>query len=97
MLSEVVAVKNHRVYKLPVGGFIWDAPNQETPLYWQWLAMIFHPEKFTVPLREEIRQRYQQLYGYQVTEDQIDGILQMEMNSESRSYQSLMGKSNAQR
>ncbi|WP_322928635.1 ABC transporter substrate-binding protein [Providencia huashanensis] len=95
MLSEVTAVKNQRVYKLPIGGFIWDAPNQETPLYWQWLAMIFHPETVKVPIREEIRQRYQQLYGYNVSEQQIDGILQMGMNKKSLHYLSLMGKPDA--
>ncbi len=95
MLSDVTAVKNQRVYKLPIGGFIWDAPNQETPLYWQWLSMIFHPKSSQVALREEIRQRYQQLYRYSVTDEQIDGILQMEINKQSRDYQSLMGKPDA--
>ncbi|EOV8086623.1 ABC transporter substrate-binding protein [Providencia huaxiensis] len=95
MLSEVTAVKNQRVYKLPIGGFIWDAPNQETPLYWQWLSMIFYPETMKMPLREEIRLRYQQLYGYDVSDEQIDGILQMEMNKNSQHYLSLMGKPHA--
>lgn len=95
MLSEVTAVKNQRVYKLPIGGFIWDAPNQETPLYWQWLSMIFHPETMKMPLREEIRLRYQQLYGYDVSDEQIDGILQMEMNKNSQHDLSLMGKPHA--
>ncbi|MEX9790260.1 ABC transporter substrate-binding protein [Providencia rettgeri] len=95
MLSEVTAVKNQRVYKLPIGGFIWDAPNQETPLYWQWLSMILHPETMKMPLREEIRLRYQQLYGYDVSDEQIDGILQIEMNKSSQHYLSLMGKPHA--
>ena len=96
MLSDVAAIKNKRVYKLPIGGFIWDAPNQETPLYWQWLSMIFHPETEKVQLRDEIRQRYQQLYNYDVNDAQIDGILQMEMNRESKDYLALMGKSDVQ-
>ncbi|WP_273802984.1 ABC transporter substrate-binding protein [Providencia rettgeri] len=95
MLSDVAAVKNQRVYKLPIGGFIWDAPNQETPLYWQWLSMVFHPETSNIPLREEIHQRYQQLYGYDVTEAEIDGILQIELNKNSQHYLQLMGKPNA--
>ncbi|TOL40262.1 ABC transporter substrate-binding protein, partial [Vibrio parahaemolyticus] len=61
----------------------------------QWLAMIFHPETVKVPIREEIRQRYQQLYGYNVSEQQIDGILQMGMNKKSLHYLSLMGKPDA--
>lgn len=95
MLTEVAAVKNQRVYKLPIGGFIWDAPNQETPLYWQWLSMIFHPEDANIPLREEIRKRYQQLYGYHVTQEELDAILQIELNKNSQYYLQLMGKPNA--
>lgn len=95
MLTEVTAVKNQRVYKLPIGGFIWDAPNQETPLYWQWLSMIFHPENAHISLREEIHKRYQQLYGYDVTQQEIDAILQIELNKNSQYYLELMGKPNA--
>lgn len=95
VLSGVAAVKNRRVYKLPIGGFIWDAPNQETPLYWQWLSMIFHPQTAHWPLRAEIRRRYQQLYGYGVTEQQIDGILQVELNRGSQDYLRLMGQPHA--
>lgn len=91
MLSEVKAVRERRVYKLPVGGFVWDAPNQETPLYWQWLSMLFHPRAVHWPLREEIQRRYQQIYGYNVTQAQIDKILQTELNRGSRDYLKLFG------
>ncbi|MBC8945689.1 MULTISPECIES: ABC transporter substrate-binding protein [Xenorhabdus] len=90
ILSDVTAVKNKRVYKLPIGGFIWDAPNQETPLYWQWLSMIFHPDTIHWPLRDEIHKRYQQLYGYRLTESQIDDILQLKLNQQGRDYLKLM-------
>lgn len=92
MLSDVTAVKNKRVYKLPIGGFIWDAPNQETPLYWQWLSQIFHPETASFPLREEIRKRYLQLYGYSLTEAETDRILQLGLNRDGRDYLTLMGR-----
>ena len=95
MLSDVTAVKNKRVYKLPIGGFIWDAPNQETPLYWQWLAQIFHPESAAFPLRDEIRLRYQQLYNYTLSEQEIDRILHLDLNRSGRDYLALMGKSDA--
>lgn len=95
MLSDVAAVKNRRVFKLPIGGFIWDAPNQETPLYWQWLSMIFHPETVSWPLRNEIRLRYQQLYGYQISDAEIDRVLQLELNQKSKDYLKIMGKPDA--
>ncbi|VEB98728.1 corrinoid ABC transporter substrate-binding protein [Cedecea lapagei] len=92
MLGDLTAVKQRRVYKLPIGGFIWDAPNQETPLYWQWLAMIFHPQKFQLPLRDEIKVRYRQLYGYAVSDEQINTILQMPVNQGSQGYSELMAR-----
>ncbi|OCG05339.1 ABC transporter substrate-binding protein [Gilliamella sp. wkB112] len=83
LLADVTAVKNHRVFKVPIGGFVWDAPNQETPLYWLWLSMIFHPDTMHWPLRELIAQHYQQLYNYQVSDEQIDQILQIQLNQVS--------------
>ena len=32
LLADVSAVKNRRVYKMPLGGYRWDPPNQESPL-----------------------------------------------------------------
>lgn len=83
LLADVTAVKNRRVFKLPIGGFIWDAPNQETPLYWLWLSMIFHPKTIQWPLRELIAKHYLELYNYHVSQAQIDQILQIQLNQVS--------------
>lgn len=91
LLADISAVKQHRVYKLPVGGFIWDAPNQESPLYWKWLAMLFHPHKLYWPLRQEIKQQYAFIYGYTPTERQIDGILQTGLNNSAAHYSMFRG------
>lgn len=80
LLSDVAAVKHKRVFKLPIGGFIWDAPNQETPLYWLWLSMIFHPDKMHWPLRQEMIKQYQMLYHSPLNQQQIDQILQIKLN-----------------
>ncbi|ANI28553.1 ABC transporter substrate-binding protein [Yersinia entomophaga] len=85
-LAEVAAVKNKRVYKIPIGGFIWDAPNQETPLYWQWLSMVFYPDKIYWPLRSEIVRQYDFLYRYQPTDKELDSILQMDANNVTKEY-----------
>ena len=45
MLAGVSAVKNRRVYKIPLGGYRWDPPNQESPLMWEWLSMVLHPKR----------------------------------------------------
>ena len=35
--SNINAVKNHQVYKAPMGIYRWDAPNVETPLMMKWM------------------------------------------------------------
>lgn len=85
-LADVSAVKNRRVYKIPLGGYRWDPPNQESPLMWKWLTMVFHPDHFDWELRSEIAENYGWIYGHTPTERQIDGILRMPMNSGSQGY-----------
>lgn len=85
-LAEVAAVKNKRVYKIPNGGFIWDAPSQETPLYWQWLMDIFYPENISGPLKSKIIESYSFLYGYDLSQRELNKILQLEANKLSVHY-----------
>ncbi len=86
-LADVSAVKNHRVYKIPLGGYRWDPPNQESPLMWKWLAMVIHPDKFSWDIREEIRSNYKWIYGKVPTDKQLDSILRMEMNKDAAFYE----------
>ena len=87
LLADVSAVRNKRVYKVPLGGYRWDPPNQESPLMWQWLTMVLHPERFQWPLRKEMIDKYRFIYGHELTDDQIDGILRMQMNGGAAHYQ----------
>ena len=85
-LADVSAVKSRKVYKVPLGGYRWDPPNQESPLMWKWLAMVFHPDLFSYDLRVEIAENYKWIYGKVPTQDQIDGILRLEMNADAAGY-----------
>lgn len=85
-LADLPAVRSRRVYKAPNGGYRWDAPNQESPLYWKWLAMQLHPRRFDWPLRAEIARAYGQLYGYAPTPADIDAVLQLDANREAAGY-----------
>lgn len=87
LLAQVDAVRERRVYKIPAGGYRWDPPNQESPLYWQWLSVILHPEKFDWNLRELIKQRYQAMYGYAATDADVDFVLHTNMNASARHYE----------
>jgi iron complex transport system substrate-binding protein len=84
--AGVTAVKNRRVYKMPLGGYRWDPPNQESPLMWKWLAMLAHPDTFNWDLRADIAKAYSFLYNQTPTEEDIDGVLRIPMNSSAANY-----------
>lgn len=86
ILSLTNAAQTNRVYKMPLGGYRWDPPNQESPLTWMWLADLLHPELFDYDLRAEMKAAYRTLYGHELTEAEIDQILRMEMQGGMTNY-----------
>ncbi len=86
ILSLTKAAQNHRVYKMPLGGYRWDPPNQESPLSWMWLADIVHPDLFHFDLRGEMKTAYQTLYNYKLSDADIDGILWMDKQGTAAGY-----------
>jgi iron complex transport system substrate-binding protein len=75
LLAGVTAVRERRVYKMPMGGYRWDPPNQESPLTWEWLAGLLHPDRIEGDLRARMRDAYRVLYRHELAEAEIDGIL----------------------
>lgn len=86
VMRDMSAVKTKRVYKVPLGGYRWDPPSQESSLMWRWLSMVAFPDQNPFDLRGEIVQDYRFLYGKTPTDAQIDKILWLEANSDSASY-----------
>jgi len=82
----VEAVKNRRVYKMPLGGYRWDPPSQESALTWMWLAGLLHPELAQVNLRATMRDWFSFLYKHDLTDDEIDAILSAPRNRQSAGY-----------
>lgn len=79
--SNIDAVKNHRVYKTPVGILRWDAPCIETPLMLKWMGSIQQPEIFSDDhIRAEVKAFYKEFFQYSLTEDEIDTILNVNLN-----------------
>ncbi|MEM7721099.1 MAG: ABC transporter substrate-binding protein [Pseudomonadota bacterium] len=91
LFADLSAVQNRRVYKLPIGGYRWDPPNQESPLTWAWVGSLLHPDQPVDGLREEISARYEMLYGQTPNAAEIDGILRVEMNGGSAHYDQFGG------
>nr|WP_301270794.1 MULTISPECIES: ABC transporter substrate-binding protein [unclassified Roseobacter] len=86
LFADLSAVQNRRVYKLPIGGYRWDPPNQESPLTWAWVGSLLHPDLPVEGLRDQISARYEMLYGQTPDADDIDDILRVGMNGDSAHY-----------
>ncbi len=84
--SSLKAVKNKRVYKIPLGGYRWAVFNQESPLAWMWFYNILNPGKESFDIRTEIKNAYKFIYEKEPTEAQIDNILHMDLNKASVDY-----------
>jgi iron complex transport system substrate-binding protein len=84
--QNVSAVRAHRVYKVPLGGYRWDPPGQESPLMWHWLTDIAFPQERS-GLRSKVREYFQFLYNHEPSEDELDRILWTTANNESANYQ----------
>ena len=92
ILSLTKAAQEKRVYKMPLGGYRWDPPNQESPLTWMWLGNLMHPDIFQYDLRSEMKKAYRTLYGYDLTEEDIDGILWIGMQGDAAGYAQFRAK-----
>lgn len=92
-LSSLEAVKAKRVYKLPLGGYRWDPPSQESPLTWLWQAILYHPDRVRDDLRAEMRRAYTLFYGHALTDAEIDAILFLDRHPGAAGYDRLAGRS----
>ncbi len=84
--KNVAAVRSRRVYKVPLGGYRWDPPGQESPLMWHWLGDIAFPQEQS-GLRGKITDYYRMLYNYRPINADLDRILWTEQNRQSADYQ----------
>lgn len=84
--QSIDAVKNRRVYKVPLGGYRWDPPSQESALMWVWLAGLLQPDREPANVRAVMRDWYSFLYQHDLSDDEIDGILFIVQNRQSAGY-----------
>ncbi len=75
--SPLKAVKNRKVYQMPIGISRWGHPGGlETPLAIMWTAKLLYPEHFKdLDMREEARSFYQTYFNYQVSGQMLTNIL----------------------
>jgi iron complex transport system substrate-binding protein len=74
--SEVKAVKERKVYRLPVGLFIWNRPSCEAAaLFSEWLASTAYPEVFKmVNTKNNAMRFYNDVFGFDFKADEIEKI-----------------------
>ncbi|WP_316863301.1 ABC transporter substrate-binding protein [uncultured Cohaesibacter sp.] len=81
--SAVKAVKEKRVYKIPLGIYRWYPPSADSALMLKWMASINQPDLFAdIDIREEMKDYFSRLYDFTLSEDDIDHILKPDPTSD---------------
>ncbi len=73
--SPVTAVKNHNVYKMPLGMYRSYTPGVDTPITLMWLAKQAYPSLFEdIDITEETVKYYKEVFGVDLTNEQAEKI-----------------------
>ena len=73
--SNIRAVKEKQVYKMPLGIYRWYVTNTDSPLTLLWLAKQHHPDLFEdIDVNQEIKDFYKKFYHIELTEEDIEQI-----------------------
>lgn len=73
--SQVKAVQDGKVYKIPLGIYRWFPPNGDAPLMLKWMAQKNHPTLFDYKIEDEIKTYYKDFYEFDISDDEIHSIL----------------------
>lgn len=75
--SDITAVREGRVYKMPTGISRWGHPGSlETPLALLWIIKTVYPRYgYSIDMRREARYFYKKFFNYPLTEEDLDKIL----------------------
>ena len=77
--SPVKAVREKRVYKMPLGIYRSYTPSADTPLTLLWMAKRVYPERFKdIDLTKEVKDYYQTVFGVTLTDRQVEGMFSPE-------------------
>lgn len=73
--SKVDAVKNHRVYKMPLGMYRSYTPGVDTPITLLWLAKTAYPSEFKdINITKETKTYYKKVFNVKLTNKQAKSI-----------------------
>jgi iron complex transport system substrate-binding protein len=73
--SNVAAVKNRQVHKMPLGMYRWYVCNADSPLTLLWMAKQNHPDLFAdIDLDREIKSYYKRFYNLDLADEDLNQI-----------------------
>ncbi|MCR5437042.1 MAG: ABC transporter substrate-binding protein [Treponema sp.] len=73
--SNIRAVKERNVYKMPLGIYRWYVTNTDSPLTLLWLAKEHHPDLFAdIDVNQEIKDFYKKFYKLNLSDADIQQI-----------------------
>ena len=76
VLSQIQAVKDGNIYAVPTVAHVWGNRTPEQPLTVLWATNKLYPDLYTEDeLSEDIAYFYSHFYNYEMSDDEIDGII----------------------
>jgi iron complex transport system substrate-binding protein len=76
ILSELNAVKNGQIYRIPQGMYPWCRTGPEGVLQVIWAAKLFHPNLFEdIDIATIAKDFYREFYGADISDAHLQGIL----------------------
>ena len=80
--SEIQAVKDQNIFKMPLGMYRSYTPGADTPITLLYLAKCAYPELFSdIDVVAEAKKYYKDLFGIDLTDEQIKGIFNPDVAS----------------
>lgn len=74
--TPINAVRNGRVYKIPLVGYRWAPPSPESPLMMWWLGKVLHPDRFAdIDVVDKVQDFYRRFYEVDLPRDDIERLL----------------------
>ncbi len=76
--KDITAVKKGEVYEIPNKPFNWfdRPPSVNRILGLKWIGNLLYPDIYDYDMREEVKEFYDKFYHYQLTEEEIDELLE---------------------
>ena len=73
--SQISAIKNKCVFKIPMGISAWNRYSLETALLIPWTAAVVYPESYEFDATKEVIGFYKTFMGYELTEQQAEYMI----------------------